>query len=354
MICPKCRASNEDDYVYCVNCGLSLSSRPDAIVQIPPAQRSVARDQTSVPESVATLVSPYPGPPANHTRNTRSKTPWIIGAAFVLIVLIGGVIGVAFLISKPIKRVEALPDHFGLFLRDKNGNALHEIKRFDVVNSLDAKAVPNEDLPGVADSADVILYADTVDIPISELKCVPMDSILPSGTVKIVEFQVSPIGGNPAMKRIRFPHGLVSGRYAFILFDGHFDEGKHRLWPFQINESSRANNDEILRDWSVALKEKQTLPVTKANSVKTASGGPSITAPIGARVGFCNATDVTIRSGPGLSKKKIGSLKRGQKLYVIEYSDNYDDWKGVEANWAFVQTEGGKRGWVFTPFIGYD
>jgi hypothetical protein len=61
---------------------------------------------------------------------------------------------------------------------------------------------------------------------------------------------------------------------------------------------------------------------------------------------------VVLRSAPGLNAPKLGTLSRGQRLYVISYSSQYDNWKGITANWAYVQPENSAlRGWVFTYFI---
>ncbi len=48
-----------------------------------------------------------------------------------------------------------------------------------------------------------------------------------------------------------------------------------------------------------------------------------------------------------------GGLKRGQKIFVMSYSDNYDNWNGLEGTWANIQTESGQRGWVFSPLIKF-
>jgi uncharacterized protein YgiM (DUF1202 family) len=63
-----------------------------------------------------------------------------------------------------------------------------------------------------------------------------------------------------------------------------------------------------------------------------------------------------LRSGPTQLSGKIGNVRMGQKLYVIEYSDRYEtfitkDGRELNSNYAYVQTESGKRGWVYAAFI---
>ena len=47
----------------------------------------------------------------------------------------------------------------------------------------------------------------------------------------------------------------------------------------------------------------------------------------------------------------MGGLKLNQRLYLIKYSDNYDNINGVDSNWAYVQTEDGRKGWVFGAYV---
>ncbi|MCA1557528.1 MAG: SH3 domain-containing protein, partial [Acidobacteria bacterium] len=62
--------------------------------------------------------------------------------------------------------------------------------------------------------------------------------------------------------------------------------------------------------------------------------------------------NVVLRATPSLNGERIGKLSKGQRLWVIELSSNYDTWRGVTANWAYVQPENSAvRGWVFTYFV---
>ncbi len=80
---------------------------------------------------------------------------------------------------------------------------------------------------------------------------------------------------------------------------------------------------------------------------------PKVSAPVGATVAYCNGSNVVVRDSPSLNARKVNALKKGEKVFVINESDNYDEWQGNEANWAYIQKEDGQRGWVFTPFISY-
>jgi hypothetical protein len=73
--------------------------------------------------------------------------------------------------------------------------------------------------------------------------------------------------------------------------------------------------------------------------------------PDGATVARCNGQNVTLRSGPRQDSQALGSLKQGQRLYLIKYSDNYDNINGIDSNWAYIQTEEGKKGWVFGHYV---
>lgn len=56
---------------------------------------------------------------------------------------------------------------------------------------------------------------------------------------------------------------------------------------------------------------------------------------------------------PSLSAAKVDGLYRGQRLSVINKSDNYTTWGRVTGNWTLVETDGGTRGWGFSPLIRY-
>jgi RNA polymerase subunit RPABC4/transcription elongation factor Spt4 len=81
---------------------------------------------------------------------------------------------------------------------------------------------------------------------------------------------------------------------------------------------------------------------------------PNTEPPPGARLGYCNDTNVFVRNAPDLNAKPITKITRGQKLWVISTSSNYSTWNGVSSNWTQVQLyNSSARGWVFSPFVSY-
>lgn len=96
----------------------------------------------------------------------------------------------------------------------------------------------------------------------------------------------------------------------------------------------------------------QTTPT--ATPTATPKPTPNNEPPPGARLGYCNDTNVFVRSAPDLNAKPVAKVGRGQNLWVIGSSSNYSTWKGITSNWTQVQVYNSSlRGWVFTPFISY-
>ncbi len=337
MICPKCNTANDSEYVFCVNCGTTLTTTADT-------SPSVA---TVFPQQVE-------GPPTFHPQPQQGRGRkllifGILGLAAILAV--GAGLGVFFLMTSTssVSTIGTMPDHLGLFAA--KGNTLTELRKVEVADLTDV----DKKLGQISTAGeDFVLYSDGNDIPLGELKLVRVDSIKPGGEITNFEFQAVPAEGNPAVKTLRFPGGLEPGKYAFALFNGYFDDGKHRLWPVEITGTVRAANADNSRTFTLPMKN-----TAGANSNNNAASPtpappvpkPTISAPVGSTVAFCNSSDVILRAAPGLDAKKMSMLKKGQKVFVIRYSDNTDMWNGVESNWAYIQTEAGKRGWVFTPFI---
>ena len=52
-------------------------------------------------------------------------------------------------------------------------------------------------------------------------------------------------------------------------------------------------------------------------------------------------TNITMRTGPGVSHKIVAMLKSGTKLAIIQY----------DKDWSQVKTAGGKDGWVLSRFL---
>jgi hypothetical protein len=76
--------------------------------------------------------------------------------------------------------------------------------------------------------------------------------------------------------------------------------------------------------------------------------------PVGATVAYVTRKDVWLRKSPAIQDKgKLSLLKPRQKVFVIRYSENSDTWEEITSNWALVQTESGKQGWVFNAFLDH-
>ena len=115
-----------------------------------------------------------------------------------------------------------------------------------------------------------------------------------------------------------------------------------------------------LKEKELALKEKElnlTKKTPKADdsdkTEKTETTKPlkKVEPPTGATVAIINASDVVVRAQPSLTAKKVASLGKGQKVYVIGVSDNLVVWEGESYTMKNVQLENGKKGWVLNKFI---
>lgn len=351
MICPQCKTANDDDYVFCINCGATIGDKANSL-----APQTSAND--TVPE---TLVMPHsqvvierPDLPSQPTilhikTKSSSKLPIIVGALLVLLVI--GAVG-AYVVYRAVAGsgvvAEKLPEHIGLFVKRADGE-FAEVRRQDVANLLDARdaIVKDAALAQTGAQPEIILYADAADIPVSDLKFVRIQSITNDGKLNFLEFQAAIVDSKPAMKRIRFSGPLADGKYAFALVSGFADEGKHRLWPFEVKAGSQ-NGAAFTQE--LVLNLKPTPTPTPAPSKTPVSNEP----PTGATVAYLTRTDVWLRRTAALQDKgKLTLLKPRQKVYVIRYSSNSDTWEGITSNWAFVQTENGKQGWVFNAFLDH-
>jgi len=371
MKCPKCGTENNADYVFCVNCGTPISDAGDATQVYPTA--SFVRDAGSVPTAVFPPRETAPNTQVYSQSEPEAKKkrrlwPWLLAAGILGLIVIACGVGLFLLMSSStITGGSRLPDHFGMFIVDPNGQNVGEIGKVESPNVLEAKDKLLADAARSRSNGapDIILYAEGSDIPLSDLKFIDLGSINEQGELRQINFQAVPVEGKRAMKRIKFPNGVANGQYAFAVFEGPLDDGKHRLWPLQIENSTKADNNDIAKTLSVDISKKvpgDANTNTNANSnvsnatpdstpEPTPAPKPTVTAPVGSTVAFCNSSNVIVRGAPGLNAKRLTMLKKGQRVFVIRYSDNTDMWKGVESNWAYIQTESGTRGWVFTPFI---
>lgn len=79
----------------------------------------------------------------------------------------------------------------------------------------------------------------------------------------------------------------------------------------------------------------------------------SVPPPKGARLAICTTDNVLMREKPDLAAKAVDKLKKGQIIYVTNFSENSSEWKDLTGRWARIQTEKGTQGWVFEPFVAF-
>ncbi len=350
-----------------------MQTQPDVM---PPTQ-IFQPNQANEPQSVQTAYPPpsYPNQmPPNYQTPKKSGKGLIFAALAVVILIILGAIGAGGFYfwqqqqNPNPQTAEILPDHLGMFVQTADKTAVNEIKKTDVVNALEEKEklLSDESLPVFEENSGLILFSDAKEIPVTDLKLVQLDTIENDGNLKQIDFQAVPIEGKTEMKRLRISTGLARGKYAFALFNGFLNEGNHKFWAFQVKDSKKANNNEIAKSASISVKDSKDKEKSDDKDKSKNSETPAkqdvppppkkdtkVPPPSGARVAYCNASNVVLRGSPSLTGKKVGSLSLKQRIYIINYSSNYDEWRGTTANWAYIQTESGARGWVFTPFVYY-
>lgn len=378
MNCPHCNSENDNDNVFCVSCGETIAAQKTlAATTLPPPteyyQAGQIKQPEELPESVQTVFKntppidystssfnpsiPFQTSPVEERKS--GKVLWI--GLGLIVLLIGGAVGGYFLLkdqNNVATTAEILPDHLGMFIKNTDKNDLTEIGKQDFANAVQAKddLLKNDALPVAEVKPNLFLYADAKEVPLNDLKLVQIDSIKEDGSLKQITYQAAPVEGKPEIKRLRVPDGLANGKYAFALFDGFLDDGKHKLWAFQVKNAQKSDNGDLAKAFTLSMKPKTTASTTNSNTSPIEKPAPTPkpapSAPAGAQVAYCKSSNVVMRSSPNLNGKKINALKSGQKIYIIRYSDNYDYWNGTEGNWAYVQTESGSRGWVFSPLIG--
>ncbi|MCW5961504.1 MAG: SH3 domain-containing protein [Pyrinomonadaceae bacterium] len=362
MICPFCRTENDDEYSFCVSCGKEmLTGGATNINPIPPTQ--VFTPQSNEPPSVETAFlpdAPFQNPyqtsenQAALPKNSR-RGALIAAVTIIALLVVGAAAGGLYLWnqSRSVAKKQVLPDHLGFFVQTSDKSSLDEIKMRDVANLLEEKEKfsSDESLTRWTKNGNFILFADAKEVPLTDLKLVSIDSISNEGTLDQLEFQASPVDGEPNMKILRVPAGFANGKYAFALFNGLLDKGNHKIWAFQVKDASKADNSDSVQKLSLNVSASPTPEESPEPKAEQPKKDQKVPAPVGSTVAFCTGNDVILRSTPSLEGKKVGKLSKGQRIYVLNYSDNYDEWRGNVANWAFIQTESGNRGWVFTPFV---
>ena len=115
------------------------------------------------------------------------------------------------------------------------------------------------------------------------------------------------------------------------------------------DKDPEAANDAITKTIeSNPLANQVLLDVTS----KSAAPG-TVPPPKGARVAFCPKDDVRVRDNPDLNANVIDKLRKGQTIYVMNFSQNSTEWRDMKGRWARIQTEKGTQGWVFEPYIAF-
>lgn len=405
MICPKCSTLNDVNNAFCINCGEIFRSSPnlpptlistdsDDAAQPPAAKPIDQTDYLSTPtvfgarqpdlqplppntqesrmnfeqsqakfnapppvfdQSAANFNPSIPFIPPQSAPPPKSKKGLLVGGGILLLLLlVGGIVGAILLIKKTQTTTEALPAHLGLFVQNNDKTTIAEIQKQDFTNAIEGKdkILKEDTMPAVESKPNLILYSDGKDIPLGDLKLIQLDSVKPDGSMKQIEYKASPVEGKTEMKRLWFAENLAKGKYAFALLDGFFDDGKHKFWVFQVKESDKTDNAALAKDVTVSLKNK-----SKNSNSNTTKASPSpkatVEQPVGSRPAFASTNNLSIRNAPSLTAPKVGALRKGQKVYVLGNSSNYDTWNGMQGTWANIQTETGQRGWVFSPLINY-
>ncbi len=133
------------------------------------------------------------------------------------------------------------------------------------------------------------------------------------------------------------------------------------------NSGSDKSKELELKEKELALKEKE-LELTKKDpkkddSEKTAKSEETekpktvkkVAPPTDSTVATIVASSVVVRAKPSLTAAKVGSLGKGDKVYVLGVSSNRVVWEGESWTMFNVQLENGKRGWVLEKFVeGYE
>lgn len=417
MNCPKCLSYNEVGNAFCVNCGETFGSSDEAaptvirpIVPVPvippdpnPSLPTVFHGQfeQSLPPQAQPPVYPtspgmpsapqiYPTSPgippqgqqiyfqtspgqpnaqpsfaafqqqlpyAAQAAPPKSRLGLAIGIVGVALVFLAAAAGLAvyYFGFKPTSSTESFPTTNGFFLQSADKTKLTDIKKREFKDLAAARDDIGDDssLPLSDSKPSLILNGGSKEVPVGDLRLIEVGSIKDDGNLKHLEYRTSAIEGKNDMKRISFDNELAPGKYAFAVFDGPFENGKHTLWPFEVRGGSKKDNGDLAKTLTIARKSKTT---STPSGEKSPDPTQTVEPPKNASVAYCQISNVVLRSGPTQASSKIGSIRSGQKLYVIEYSGAYEqfvtkDGRVLNSNYAHVQTESGKRGWVYAAFL---
>jgi hypothetical protein len=350
MTCSNCGTEIPPNERFCRNCGqetIPLDATTGAgapTLRGVPFETPTHRDAAA--ETARIWAAPSTGPISTPTSAPRPPgrsplfIPAIVGSLFLLLAALGGL--AYFLLSDRAAGTTSeatgpLPDHFGIFLR--KGETLTELRRVDFSDAIKGRDAMLGDatLPRAEARPVIILYAESQDIPTSDLKLVQLDGIDPSGSVRYWNFQAAPIeGGRRGMKQIK--------------------EGNHKFWPFQVTEGAATPTGSPQMAMLPVKNSPNPGPTPKPSSTTpTPRPTDSPTTPsTNGILAYCNDDNVVLRGTPSLDGRKVNKLMRGQKVWVIGKSPNKTSWGGVTSDWSHVQLyDRSQTGWVFSPFISY-
>jgi hypothetical protein len=367
MDCPNCGTKIPANERYCRNCGYDALALDKTLRAPAPTQPYVPANLTGAPSVDPNAKTEYlnvSAPPtaeiprALSTASNARRSPLIIPLTVIGVLLVVGIAATLAYFFWPGRNSSAdsgnaLPDHFGIFIQ--GGEQLKELRRRDFSNALEGRDNLASDaaLPEAVAQPVFILYAEPQDISVSDLKLVELSSINQNGQVRYWSFQVAPVEGRRGMKQIRVAGGLPSGKYAFALLNGYLNEGNHKLWPFEVKEGV-AEPQEQPQAATIPVKANPSATPQTGQAQPTPKPTPNNEPPPGAKLGYCNDTNVFVRNSPDLNAKPVTKITKGQKLWAIGKSTNTSTWNGVTSDWTQVQLyNSATRGWVFSPFVSY-
>lgn len=368
MICSNCGTEIPLNERFCRNCGQETTPLDATMNAGAPTLRGVPFEtpthRDAAAETARIWAAPSTGPistPTNATaRPQRSPLfiPAILGSVLLALTAMGLLAYFLMRDKQAGTTSEAtgpLPDHFGIFLR--SGETLTELRRVDYSDAIKGRdaMLGDSTLPRAEARPVIILYAESQDIPTSDLKLVQLDGIDPSGSVRYWNFQAAPIeGGRRGMKQIKVPDGLANGKYALALMRDYLNEGNHKFWPFQVTEGAATPTGSPQMAMLPVKNNPNVGPTPKTTPTTPTPRPTDSPASGGGILAAVNDDNVVLRGTPSLDGRKVNKLMRGQKVWVIGKSPNKTSWGGVTSDWSHVQLyDRSQTGWVFSPFISY-
>lgn len=354
MVCTQCNTVNDAESVFCIGCGRSMTNQAG----FHGSGNSTETEVVNIGQGGFTPSGYTPSQPQVEVPRRSGVSPLLL-VGLGIAVLFGLVGAVAFILVGPTigGGGETLPSHLGMFVQSDAKDKVDEIKRQDFTNAIEARTAITKDgsLPYLVAQPSLILYADSKDIPVNDVRLVQLDTLKDDGTMKTLDFQVAPINGKNDMKRIRIPTQLATGKYAFTFFDGYFNEGKHKFWPFQVKDSSKTDNGDSLKAWSVGPKPKDppaaASPRGPSSFPPATNVAPPMTATSGGRIAYSTTSSLILRAGPSQLAAKIRNLRSGEAVEILGYSSNTEYFNGRNAPFAQVRTSSGQVGWAFSAYL---